>query len=584
MLPLRVLRPCRSLLHSSTRFSRAYNGATNTTPHPTYFQPPPQPPKSPWRIGIWSSLLLATTSLGAGAYAHSWLYDLPLLGIGPGGLEEGEALPLEAGTMQAAMVEAVRSFLANNVPAMDLERCQEALESGAGYTVTPTALSHSSQLGSNLPCEDHWDSGKLCPIIELLFFASSILSGRVTHPYVGTSDHFGSEGNATNWCEWSIFDGHAGPRTAQALTMSLAGMVMQGLADDGCFDRPYSANDPHTIDTIKQVFLQADEDMVQHTMEQIRSGLPDRAGVVASAAAAFSGSCALLALYDPVQHVLRVANTGDSRAVLGRWDGTKYIAHAMSVDQTGFNEMEVARITEQHPGEDVVDPKTGRVHGLAVSRAFGDARWKWPQEVSKRAFEMFWGPSPRPDSMIKTPPYLTAEPEVTEVVVQTGDHPDFLVMASDGLWDNMSSDDAISCVQMWLDKNKPTDFMEQQDGGLGAIGAGRQSPNSSPPSLPSILAPVYTTAVDVAEEDEDVYFDEEERCLRWRVSPKHFVVEDAHCGVHLIKNALGGKRRDLFTGVMSVQPPLSRRVRDDITVHVVFFGMDNSKTFEQQGR
>ena len=174
MLPLRVLRPCRPLVHRSTRFSRTYNGAANTTPHPTYFQPPPpQPPKSPWRIGIWSSLLLATTSLGAGAYAHSWLYDLPLLGIGLGVLEEGEALPLEAGTMQAAMVEAVRSFLANNVPAMDLERCQEALESGAGYTVTPTALSHSSQLGSNLPCEDHWDSGKLSLIDRTLVYRQS---------------------------------------------------------------------------------------------------------------------------------------------------------------------------------------------------------------------------------------------------------------------------------------------------------------------------------------------------------------------------------------------------------------------------
>lgn len=41
-----------------------------------------------------------------------------------------------------------------------------------------------------------------------------------------------------------------------------------------------------------------------------------------------------------------------------------------------------------------------------------------------------------------------------------------------------------------------------------------------------------------------------------------------------VKNALGGKRRNLFRGIMSVQPPLSRDVRDDITVHVVFFGQD----------
>ncbi|TKA79453.1 hypothetical protein B0A55_04224 [Friedmanniomyces simplex] len=388
--------------------------------------------------------------------------------MGPETLE-GEEMAVEAEVMHAAMAEAVRSLTAVNVPAMDLERCQDALEAGAG------------------------------------------------------------------------------------------------------------PNDPLIINTIKKVFLEADADLVQMTMERVRSGLPDRANVVASAAAAFSGSCALLALYDPVQHVLRVANTGDSRAVLGRWDGEKYIAYAMSVDQTGFNEEEVARITQQHPGEDVVDPKTGRVHGLAVTRAFGDARWKWPQEVSKRAYEMFWGPSPRPDSMIKTPPYLTAEPEVTEVVVQTGDHPDFLVMASDGLWDNMSSDDAVTCVQMWLDKNKPAAFMEKHNAGtLGPIGPARRTPNLLPPSLPGNLAPVYSTAAEVAGEDEDVYFDEEEKCLRWRVSPKHFVVEDVHCGIHLIKNALGGKRRDLFTGVMSVQPPLSRRVRDDITVQVIFFGVDNN--------
>ena len=175
--------------------------------------------------------------------------------------------------------------------------------------------------------------------------------------------------------------------------------------------------------------------------------------------------------------------------------------------------------------------------------------------------------------MIKTPPYLTAEPEVREIQVQTGDHPDFMVMASDGLWDNISSEDAVTCVQKWLDKYQPLNFIGKQNarqhisdmifrkGGkiTDQRGFGTFDPN----------------------EDEDTYWDDNEKCMKWRVSPKHFIVEDENCGVHLIKNALGGKRRNLFCGVMSIQPPLSRKVRDDITVQVVFFGVDGSGAMEK---
>ena len=107
---------------------------------------------------------------------------------------------------------------------------------------------------------------------------------------------------------------------------------------------------------------------------------------------------------------------------------------------------------------------------------------------------------------------------------------------------------------------------------LGAIGLGglsRASPNPTTTySSPSQLVG-----------DDDTYYDEEERTLKWRVSPKHFIVEDDNAGIHLIKNVLGGNRRELFNGVMTVQPPLSRQVRDDITVHVVFFGVNPENAF-----
>lgn len=190
--------------------------------------------------------------------------------------------------------------------------------------------------------------------------------------------------------------------------------------------------------------------------------------------------------------------------------------------------------------------------------------------------------------MIKTPPYLTAEPEVTETRLQTGAHPDFLIMASDGLWDNMSSEDAVACVELWLEKNKPANFLEQvkKEGtsilssvGLGATEGG---PGSALNSGTQPSAPTYSSMADLNGED-DTYFDDS-GSLMWRVSPKHFINEDQNCGIHLVKNALGGKRRNLFYGVMSVQPPLSRAVRDDITVHVIFFGVDTQDLPTQQLR
>jgi pyruvate dehydrogenase phosphatase len=141
-------------------------------------------------------------------------------------------------------------------------------------------------------------------------------------------------------------------------------------------------------------------------------------------------------------------------------------------------------------------------------------------------------------------------------------------MASDGLWDLMSNQDAVTCVQMWLEKNKPTDFIDRyKDADTDAQRAERAA-------LHEERLLLMHAGDRTPDKDPDTYYDENEKCLKWRVSPKHFVVEDEHVGVHLIKNALGGNRRRLFEAVMTIQPPLSRNVRDDITVHVIFFGVD----------
>lgn len=279
------------------------------------------------------------------------------------------------------------------------------------------------------------------------------------------------------------------------------------------------------------------------------------AAAMAALTPAFSGSCALLAAFDPERDVLRVACTGDSRAVLGRWDQAtqSYTAIPLSVDQTGFNEAEVARLAALHPDEpDIIDPKTGRLLGIAVTRAFGDHRWKWDNEFIKTLQYKFWGTAPRPGS--KTPPYMTAEPEITETHIvrakQGEKGSDFMIMASDGLWDRISSDHAVECVAR---------FLAARDRGNGSV--------KQDPELLSRPQTYNTTSLD-AGVDVDV---EAGTQVDWKAEPQYFAIEDENAAVCLARNAMGGTRRGLFLGVLSVPPPLSRSVVDDTTVMVVFF-------------
>jgi pyruvate dehydrogenase phosphatase len=264
---------------------------------------------------------------------------------------------------------------------------------------------------------------------------------------------------------------------------------------------------------------------------------PADASVKAALDPATAGSCALLAIYDTARSTLRVACTGDSRAVLGRYDpaADKYTANPMSKDQTGSNDLERERIYSEHPGEKYMF-EDDRLLGIAMTRAFGDHRLKWSKLQIKEAQEKFRRGSPRSD--YETPPYMTAEPVVTETDVNTGLRGDFLVMASDGVWDHISSEDAIECVARWINWMKTG------------------KPITSTQKFVSPNTPLVSSWADP----------------KWKTKPEHFVVEDKNAAVHLIKNAFGGSRRDFFCEVMSESPPCSRCVRDDVTVQIIFFG------------
>lgn len=260
---------------------------------------------------------------------------------------------------------------------------------------------------------------------------------------------------------------------------------------------------------------------------------PASAEAIATIAMATAGSCALLSIYDPRTSIVRTAVTGDSRAVLGSWssESKSFIPEALSKDQTGFNEAEVERLSNDHPGEkdDIIDPKTGRLLGMAVTRAFGDHRWKWPLDFIEHCQRTLFSFPPRPN--YKTPPYMTATPEVTTRVVSTED---FIILASDGLWDRISNDDAVTCISRWL--------------------AARRTNTTETADAETVL----TNSI--------------EDGLWWRAKPEDYVIEDLDsAAICLVRNAFGGRKRELFRGFLTAREPSSRYLRDDITVQVIFF-------------
>ncbi|KAF1990181.1 protein serine/threonine phosphatase 2C [Aulographum hederae CBS 113979] len=391
------------------------------------------------------------------------------------------------------------------VLALDLAAANEKLRREEWVGALKGVRFHGNRLGSNAVVEDDFSWGVMR----------------------------GSGKGGEEACFWGVYDGHAGWATSAVLRSYLIPYVSAALQNNK--DNPDTA--------IRDAFVALDDEISHTALSAITSHQPASPKAVSALGPANSGSCALLSVYEPSTSILRVANTGDSRAVLGRFDATKgkYTAIPLSADQTGFNDDERTRIESEHPGEEeVVDAKSGRLMGIAVTRAFGDMRWKWPLKSIQRAQENFWGNAPRFN--YHTPPYMTAEPVVTETKVLRGRRGDFLILACDGVWDNISSADAIECVGRWVSKS-----------------LGEKTPEAT------------------FDEDSDQtpeFWSGKGRAVSWTARPKYFssAEEDGNAATYLMRNVLGGSRVELFRGVMSTYAPLSRNVRDDLTVQVIFFG------------
>lgn len=92
--------------------------------------------------------------------------------------------------------------------------------------------------------------------------------------------------------------------------------------------------DPQGTDqAIKSAFLKLDKEIMEQSAAAI-TGPSFLNEAMSKLAPAYSGSCALISYYHSESHVLKVACTGDSRAVLGRRNAAgEWEAIALSSDQ-----------------------------------------------------------------------------------------------------------------------------------------------------------------------------------------------------------------------------------------------------------
>lgn len=431
-----------------------------------------------------------------------------------------------------------------------------------------------SQLPSNSPIED--DRSEKIVQVPLLTSDST------------TNEH---SPNSSDWMFWGVYDGHSGWTTSAKLRDSLIEYVLAELdkayvksTSDSVYRLVPSAE---TIDSaIRNGFLNLDNEIVHKSIERLLAN-PDKAGAAEHIAPALSGSCGLLAFYDTHSKDLRVAVTGDSRAVLGSMnDNGEWTARALSVDQTGSNKEEAARLRKEHPGEESTVVRRGRVLGsLEPTRAFGDARYKWTRDIQEKIVRYFFGRRVPQD--FNSPPYVTAKPEITTCSINPKNG-DFLVLGTDGLYEMLTNEEIVGLVAQWLNVKKPeyynnvAETMKERAAGKsfwGRLFGNKSTPaHDSTASIPAKSGPGALIKADhsdlaITVKDISPHPESQKQVIgRQPGATPRFTVEDENIATHLIRNALGGADIQQVSMLVSIPSPISRSYRDDLTVTVVLFG------------
>jgi len=199
---------------------------------------------------------------------------------------------------------------------------------------------------------------------------------------------------------FAVYDGHGGGTVARFAGENVHKRL---LSEESYQQKEYPA-------ALKKAFLGTDEDLLadpSHTRDP-------------------SGCTAVAALVTADGHIY-VANAGDSRAVLS----VKGEVKPLSFDHKPTSDVEKTRITGA--GGYI---EFGRVNGnLALSRALGDFEFKKNYSLS-------------PEKQI-----ITADPDITDHI--SSDEDEFIVLACDGIWDCLTSQQTVDFVRRQVADGKP---------------------------------------------------------------------------------------------------------------------------------
>uniref|UniRef100_A0A0D6QYR5 protein-serine/threonine phosphatase n=1 Tax=Araucaria cunninghamii TaxID=56994 RepID=A0A0D6QYR5_ARACU len=219
-----------------------------------------------------------------------------------------------------------------------------------------------------------------------------------------------------------IYDGHGGPEAARFINDHLFHHFQKFALEE----RGISA------DVIRKAFIATEEAF----LSVVTNAWPERPQL------ASVGSCCLVGVIH--DRTLYVANLGDSRVVMGRLIRATGSVAAVQLSTEHNASMEAVRqeLQSLHPDDSqIVVNKHGvwRVKGIIqVSRSIGDVYLKRPEfnrEPLAAKFRL-------QEALLR--PVLTAEPSISTHTLQPNDN--FLIFASDGLWEHLNNQDAVDIV------------------------------------------------------------------------------------------------------------------------------------------
>ncbi|DBA83228.1 TPA: hypothetical protein ACH3X2_006741 [Trebouxia sp. C0005] len=245
----------------------------------------------------------------------------------------------------------------------------------------------------------------------------------------------------------AVFDGHGGHSAADYMSKNLYKILSVSIEDekkDGeCQIEERDANGvccpTEFAEALKDCFHQADKQLLHWLQHDSGENEEEQS----------CGTTATVMLVR--QDKIVVANIGDSRAVLSRAGQ----AIDLSTEHRLYGQGDTVT-SESHRVKEAggwIDD--GRVCDiLAVSRAFGDREFKGeglPVMLRKGVMTEQWSQE-FADGVKFTKDPVVCDPDVTEI--QLKDDDEFVLVASDGLWDVMDSKHAVSIARQQFKRGK----------------------------------------------------------------------------------------------------------------------------------